>query len=292
LLKEAVVMPLKYPHLFTGLLTPWKGVLLFGPPGTGKTLLAKAVATECDTTFFNISAATIVSKWRGDSEKLIRVLFDVARYHQPSTIFIDELDSIMSSRSGGPGEHEGSRRMKTELLIQMDGLARDANDRIFLLAASNLPWDLDSAMLRRLEKRIIVDLPCVKAREAMLRKQLPEGFAEGLEYEKLAQTTDGWSGSDMQLLCKEAAMHPLRRLMTQIECTGVARVPEIEHCPSPSNKLWPKVAPVGKAKEAEEDLQMGPVTPADVDRALARVHPAPSAHRDKYKAWMTEFGAA
>jgi katanin p60 ATPase-containing subunit A1 len=107
-------------------------------------MLAKAVATECKTTFFNISASSIVSKWRGDSEKLVRVLFELARYHKPSTIFLDEIDSIMSQRQSVGAEHDGGRRMKTELLIQMDGVMSGA-DLVFLLCASNLPWDLDSA---------------------------------------------------------------------------------------------------------------------------------------------------
>merc|ERR1712224_1037143 len=173
----------------------------------------------------------------------------------------------------GDGEHEGSRRMKTELLIQMDGLLRDAKDRVFLLAASNLPWDLDSAMLRRLEKRILVDLPCLDAGKAMLQQSLPEGFAQELDYGGLAQRTEEWSGSDIKLLCKEAAMHPLRRLMTEIE--GVDTQGQ-----------------QARSRERDNnDLQMGPVLAEDVNKALQSVHPAPTTHKERYQAWQSQYGA-
>jgi len=245
LLKEAVVMPLRYPQLFTGLLSPWKGVLLYGPPGNGKTMLAKAVATECETTFFNISASSVVSKWRGDSEKLIRVLFELARHHAPSTVFLDELDSVMMSRDGG-GEHEASRRMKTELLIQMDGLAK-SESMVFVLGASNVPWDLDHAALRRFEKRILVAMPDAQARAqifSLQMQQMPGGCE--VSSEQLAAQTEGFSGSDVVLLAKEAAMRPLRRLMLRIE----------------QNAVGP-----------DEPLSTGPITAEDVTEASPSLVP-------------------
>ncbi|XP_031564557.1 katanin p60 ATPase-containing subunit A-like 2 isoform X2 [Actinia tenebrosa] len=280
LVKEAVVYPIKYPQLFSGILSPWKGLLLYGPPGTGKTLLAKAVATECNTTFFNISASSIVSKWRGDSEKLVRVLFELARFHAPSTIFLDELESLMGQRGAGGGgsEHEGSRRMKTELLVQMDGLAR-SDDLVFLLAASNLPWELDHAMLRRLEKRILVDLPIAEARKAMLKQYLPPVIAATdengvdirteIDYETLAQKTDGYSGSDMKLLCKEAAMRKVRKIFDILE----------GHHPE---NVDGRATPLPK-------LEIEPVTNADMEAALAHTKPSARQLRDKYKEWQKEY---
>lgn len=266
LLKEAVVMPVKYPSLFTGLLKPWKGILLYGPPGTGKTMLARAVATECRTTFFNISASTIVSKWRGDSEKLVRVLFDLARYHAPSTVFIDELDAIMGQRgSGGGAEHEASRRMKTELLIQMDGLMKDDSCLVFLLAASNLPWELDIAMLRRLEKRVHVGLPEAAAREVMLRKKLPPEHAKDLDYATIAAATEGFSGSDITLLCKECAMRPLRRVMARLES--------------------------GEDTRPDDEVRLDPVTQDDVMKALETTRPSAHLFADRYPKWAKEFGS-
>ncbi|XP_008101682.1 katanin p60 ATPase-containing subunit A-like 2 [Anolis carolinensis] len=271
LVKEAVVYPIRYPQLFTGILSPWKGLLLYGPPGTGKTLLAKAVATECNTTFFNISASTIVSKWRGDSEKLVRVLFELARYHAPSTIFLDELESVMSQRGTVPGgEHEGSRRMKTELLVQMDGLAR-SDDLVFVLAASNLPWELDCAMLRRLEKRILVDLPSQEARQAMIQHWLPPVSNSGgvtlrteLDYALLSQEMDGYSGSDIKLGCKEAAMRPVRKIFSALE----------NHQPDTGS------LPV---------IQLDTVTTKDFLEVLMHTKPSAKNLTQKYTSWQREF---
>ncbi|KAI5704920.1 hypothetical protein M8J76_014806 [Diaphorina citri] len=220
LLLEAIVYPTRYPELFCGLLSPWKAILLHGPPGTGKTLLARAVATQCTTTFFNISASSLVSKWRGESEKLVRVLFTLARKCAPSTIFLDELDALMSRRDGE--EHEASRRLKAELLMQLDGL-NTGEERVFLLATSNVPWDLDPAMLRRFEKRIFIDIPDLPAREAMLRHYLPPlvndnpRLCSELDYPALSKAMEGYSGSDIKSVCKEVAMQRVRDTFELLE---------------------------------------------------------------------------
>ncbi|CAL8068301.1 unnamed protein product [Calicophoron daubneyi] len=293
LVKEAVVYPIKYPQLFAGILSPWKGFLLYGPPGTGKTLLAKAVATECNTTFFNISASTIVSKWRGDSEKLVRVLFELARFHAPSTIFLDELDSLMSQRGsmagcgglggggvstagGGGSEHEGSRRMKTELLMQMDGLAK-SDDLVFLLAASNLPWELDHAMLRRLEKRILVDLPNTEARKKMFETFLPPVIGAtssgGLQltchinYAEVAELTEGYSGSDIRLVCKEAAMRVVRKIFDILENHTDEAHPELH-------------------------IRLDPVLTEDVKAAISTTMPSARQLAGKYQEWQRNYGCS
>lgn len=210
-LQEMVILPSVRPELFTGLRTPARGLLLFGPPGNGKTLLARAVATECSATFFSISASSLTSKYVGDGEKLVRALFAVARELQPSIIFIDEVDSLLSERSSG--EHEATRRLKTEFLIQFDGLPSNSDsDRIIVMAATNRPQELDEAALRRFPKRVYVSLPDLPTREVLL-KRLLEKQGSPLPFDalkRLSILTDGYSGSDLTALAKDAALEPIR----------------------------------------------------------------------------------
>jgi len=316
LLIEAVQLPLRFPYLFTGILRPWRGILLHGPPGTGKTLLAKAVATECNTTFFNISASTLVSKWRGDSEKLVRVLFEVARYHSPSTIFLDEIDSILTSRDGEGGEHEASRRMKTELLIQMDGVKgrSTVEQQVFVMAASNLPWDLDVAVLRRLEKRVLVPLPEKEARELMLKKHISDRVDSTVDFTQVAEQTVGYSGADIELVCRESAMMPVRRLMQRIDeldnnsnplsSTAEPSLPPassasirntnsaLQHQQSSKGIIPPKIlSPPPRSADIESLLRADPVTQNDILAALRTTKPSSDGNFIRYESWQKDFGS-
>lgn len=210
-LKEAVILPMKFPQLFTGKRTPWRGILLYGPPGTGKSYLAKAVATEADATFFSISSSDLVSKWQGESERLVKTLFEMAREHKPSIIFIDEVDSLCGAR--GDGENESSRRIKNEFLVNMQGVGHDTTG-VLVLAATNLPWAIDPAIRRRLERRIYIPLPEEAPRREMFKiniGQTPHSLT-GKDFDYLAKKTDGYSGSDISILVRNALMEPIRTL--------------------------------------------------------------------------------
>ena len=181
-LKEAVLLPLLMPDFFRGLRRPWKGVLLYGPPGTGKTLLAKALATQGKTTFFNVSPTTFASKWKGESEKLVRILFEMARFYAPSTIFIDEVDSIGQKRSDG--DNEASRKVMAEMLVQMDGVSGKL--------------DQEDLSIEELKKNIVM---------VMGATNLP------IDMDKLVTLTDGYSGADIANVCREASLMQMRGIL-------------------------------------------------------------------------------
>mmetsp|Transcript_25131 Transcript_25131/g.59727 ORF Transcript_25131/g.59727 Transcript_25131/m.59727 type:complete len:452 (+) Transcript_25131:191-1546(+) len=210
-LKETVIMPTRFPQLFVGNRKPFKGILLYGPPGTGKSYLAKSVATEADSTFFSVSSADLISKWQGESEKLVRNLFEMARESEGgrAIIFLDEVDSLCGSRS--EGESDSMRRVKTEFLVQMDGVGHDSG-QVLVLGATNIPWDLDAAIRRRFEKRVYIPLPEAEARTTMVKLHLgdtPNDLDEE-DFTKIGELTDGASGSDIKILVKEALMQPLK----------------------------------------------------------------------------------
>nr|CAH7769763.1 unnamed protein product [Callosobruchus chinensis] len=257
-LKEGITYPLIYPDLFRDSRT-WKGILLFGPPGTGKTLLAKALASE-GCTFINVTSSTFISKWRGESEKMVKVLFDLAKKHAPTTIFIDEVDALMSTVN----QHEASKRFKSELLTQIDGI-QSSTEHVFVLGSTNEPWNLDTAMLRRFEKRIFVPLPDDIARVQLLKYYINAANSlEEKEWYKLSGLVKNFSGSDIKSLSAEVKMRVIREKIKEIDAKGTNR--------------------------AGSNLRK--ITLKDIEDSLGRIRPCVSdADVEKFVEWNEKFGS-
>lgn len=227
-LKEAVTLPTLYPQLFEGERKPWTGILLYGPPGTGKSYLAKACATEANSTFFSIKSSDLLSKFLGDTERQVKNLFEMARERAPSIIFIDEIDSLCGARKDG--DHDTMKRVKTEFLVQMQGVGSN-NKGVLVLGATNLPWELDQAIRRRFERRIYISLPDEHSRKEIVRHHLgktPHDLSEE-ELEEVGTETEGFSGSDLSTLTKDAIMAPVRKCQ---EATKFIKTPEGNYLPT------------------------------------------------------------
>uniref|UniRef100_A0A6T6CI72 AAA+ ATPase domain-containing protein n=1 Tax=Compsopogon caeruleus TaxID=31354 RepID=A0A6T6CI72_9RHOD len=225
-LKEVVIYPFSRPDIFMrgSLLSPPKGVLLYGPPGTGKTMLAKAVAKECNARFLTLSPSTLLSKWVGDSENLVRAVFSFAERVQPCIIFIDEVEALFQDR--GEASHGVERGMKAEFLQLWDGLLTSESNSIVILGATNRPWDIDSAIQRRMPRAFLVGLPEEQQRLSILTKVLKgTPLDRGMDLAAVAQATAGYSGSDLKELCRTAALQPVREAMNHSPATHPGRVP-------------------------------------------------------------------
>jgi len=265
----------KFPQLFQGKRKPWAGILLYGPPGTGKSYLAKAIATECKSTFISVSSSDLLSKWVGESEKGVKGLFELARERQPCIVFIDEIDALCGTRNDT--ESESSRRVKTEFLVQMQGVGTD-NAGVLVLAATNIPWALDAAIRRRFEKRIYIPLPGVNERAAMFKTHLGINTFHTIkdnEWMQLGQKSEHYSGADIAVVCREALLRPIRRLGS---ATHFKRVPNPK--PDGPRELWlvcspgdPAAEPLTLDKVKSDEIFEPPVTISDMMAALATQKP-------------------
>eukprot|EP01134_Creolimax_fragrantissima_P003153 CFRG3153T1 len=215
-LQEVVILPFKYPDLFASgskLRQPPHGILLYGKPGCGKTMLAKAMAKESHCAFINLNVATLTDKWYGETQKLVHGVFSLARKIQPTIVFIDEIDSLLSERR--QADHEATAMLKTQFMSLWDGLGNDPSTKVIVIGATNRPEAIDKAILRRMPRTFHIDLPQQTAREAILRVMLKDERIDiDVDYLELGENTERFSGSALSELCRLAAMRPLREFLS------------------------------------------------------------------------------
>jgi katanin p60 ATPase-containing subunit A1 len=252
-----------------------KGILLFGPPGTGKTLLAAATAGSLESTFFNVKVSSILSKYFGESSKLISALYDSARRHSPSIVFIDEFDSITMSRDGDQGE--ASRKVLSTLLSELDGFQDKKSDKLILtLAATNTPWDLDDAVLSRFPKRIYIPLPDKESCSEIIGIQLAGLDAKKLDLKRISEQclANYYSGRDIQNMCREAKRSMIRRSNNEI-FNDLERTAEL-----PFSELQKK------------KLQITPMIMEDFNQAITKIKsPISTEIIQRHEKWNKQFGA-
>lgn len=213
ILKEAIILP--FIHNKPAFVESPRTILLYGPPGTGKTLLAKAASNTLNATFFEARTSSLLSKYFGESSKIISMLFDKARKSQPSMIFMDEFDSIMISRDSGL--QESTRRVVGQLLTEIEGFNTRSEDKIILIAATNKPWDLDDAMVSRFQRKVYVPLPDKASRKRIFEIHLKGSVLHEITHERLAEMSEGYSGRDIANVCREAVMSMVREQNPKLE---------------------------------------------------------------------------
>ncbi|KAK6628502.1 hypothetical protein RUM43_002317 [Polyplax serrata] len=218
---ETVIFPIQQSDILgnSRLARPPKGVLLHGPPGCGKTLIAKATAKAADTSFINLDISMLTDKWYGESQKLVSALFSLASKLQPCIIFIDEIDSLLRSRTSH--DHEATAMMKAQFMFLWDGLKTDPDKVVIVMGATNRPQDLDSAILRRMPATFRIPMPNGAQRTAILKLILEKEDTSGIDYNILSKKTDGFSGSDLHELCRVASLCRVREYAKKMRsCEG------------------------------------------------------------------------
>lgn len=220
-LRETVVLPVRHRKLFSRskLWRAPKGVLLHGPPGCGKTLIAKAIAKDAGMRFINLDVGVLTDKWYGESQKLATAVFTLAKKLQPCIIFIDEIESFLRMR--GSNDHEATAMIKTQFMLQWDGLMSNTNICVLVLGATNRPQDLDKAILRRMPAQFHIGVPRDCQRREILQLILQtEQLSPSVNLKELARLTIGFSGSDLRELCRHASMYRMRQFMREKLNTG------------------------------------------------------------------------